>query len=156
MYKKILVPYDKSEPAQHALSAALDLAAGVPDAQITVLSVVDWHDFNAETFKIASRMSGVMGDSVDMIAIADVGEQAAREESERVAEDIADVIGDADIVSIAIVNGSPHDSIVDYARDMDFDCITMGHRGMGVIRGMLGSVCYSVLQKSTVPVLVVK
>ena len=70
MYKKILVPYDKSEPAQHALSAALDLAAGVPDAQITVLSVVDWHDFNAETFKIASRMSGVIGDSMDMIVIA--------------------------------------------------------------------------------------
>ena len=72
MYKKILVPYDKSEPAQHALSAALDLAAGVPDAQITVLSVVDWHDFNAETFKIASRMSGVMGDTMDMDVMAEV------------------------------------------------------------------------------------
>ena len=50
MYKKILVPYDKSDPAKNALAAALDLAAGVPGAQITVLSVVDWHDFNAETF----------------------------------------------------------------------------------------------------------
>ena len=49
MYKKILVPYDKSDPAKNALAAALDLAAGVPGAQITVLSVVDWHDFNAET-----------------------------------------------------------------------------------------------------------
>ena len=39
MYKKILVPYDKSEPAKNALGAALDLAAGVPGAQITVLSV---------------------------------------------------------------------------------------------------------------------
>ena len=29
---------------QHALSEALDLAAGVPGAQITVLSVVDWHE----------------------------------------------------------------------------------------------------------------
>ena len=60
MYKKILVPYDKSEPAQHALSAALDLAAGVPDAQITVLSVVDWHDFNAETFKTAPDRKSVV------------------------------------------------------------------------------------------------
>ena len=71
MYKKILVPYDKSDPAKNALGAALDLAAGVPGAQITVLSVVDWHDFNAETFKIASRMSGVMGDTMDMDVISD-------------------------------------------------------------------------------------
>ena len=32
MYKKILVPYDKSDPAKNALAAALDLAAGVPGA----------------------------------------------------------------------------------------------------------------------------
>ncbi len=156
MYKKVLVPYDKSDPSRRALAQALELVAGVPDAEITVLTVVDWHDFNAETFKIASRMSGVMGDSVDMIAIADVGEQAAREESERVAEDIADVIGDADIVSIAIVNGSPHDSITAYADEGGYDCIVMGHRGLGAMRGMLGSVCYSVLHKTCMPVLVVK
>ena len=41
----------KSDPAKNALAAALDLAAGVPGAQITVLSVVDWHDFNAETLQ---------------------------------------------------------------------------------------------------------
>lgn len=156
MYKKILVPYDKSDPAKNALAAALDLAAGVPGAQITVLSVVDWHDFNAETFKIASRMSGVVGDAVDMRAIADVGEEAAREASERIAEDIADLIGDVDIVSIAIVNGSPHDAITAYADEGDYDCIVMGHRGLGAMRGMLGSVCYSVLHKTCRPVLVVK
>ena len=96
MYKKILVPYDKSDPAKNALGAALDLAAGVPGAQITVLSVVDWHDFNAETFKIA------------------------------------------------------------YADEGGYDCIVMGHRGLGAVRGMLGSVCYSVLHKTNVPVLIVK
>ena len=55
MYKKILVPYDKSDPAKNALGAALDLAAGVPGAQITVLSVVDWHDFNAEYKLFSSK-----------------------------------------------------------------------------------------------------
>lgn len=78
MYKKILVPYDKSDPAKNALGAALDLAAGVPGAQITVLSVVDWHDFNAETFKIASRMSGVMGDTMDMDVISEVENEAIK------------------------------------------------------------------------------
>ena len=156
MYKKVLVPYDKSDPSKRALAQALDLMADVPDGEITVLTVVDWHDFNAETFKIASRMSGVMGDSIDMNSIADLGQEAAREESERVAEDIAPLVGDVDIVSIAIVNGSPYDSITAYADEGDYDCIVMGHRGLGAMRGVLGSVCYSVLHKTNRPVLVVK
>ena len=156
MYKKILVPYDKSEPAQHALSAALDLAAGVPDAQITVLSVVDWHDFNAETFKIASRMSGVMGDAMDMNVMAEVESEAIKADIDAIAESIASLVGDAAGVGIAVVNGSPHDSITAYADEGAYDCIVMGHRGLGAVRGMLGSVCYSVLHKTNVPVLIVK
>ncbi len=162
MYKKVLVPYDKSEPARRALAQALDLVACAPDAEVTVLSVVDWRDFNAETFKIASRMSGVAGDAVGMAAFADVGLEAAREESERVAEDIAgipgcaDALGDGGRVAIAVVNGSPHDAITAYADEGGYDCIVMGHRGMGAMRGVLGSVCYSVLHKTACPVLVVK
>ena len=88
MYKKILVPYDKSDPAKNALGAALDLAAGVPGAQITVLSVVDWHDFNAETFKIASRMSGVMGDTMDMDVISEVENEAIKADMDERCVDI--------------------------------------------------------------------
>ena len=156
MYKKVLVPYDKSEPARHALAQAIDLVKGVPDAKITVLNVVDWHDYNAETFKIASRMSGVLGDSLDMNAIADVGEEAAREATDRITEDIADIIGGEQMVDIAIVNGSAHDTITAYADEGGYDCIVMGHRGLGAVRGMLGSVCYSVLHKTSKPVLIVK
>ena len=108
MYKKILVPYDKSEPAQHALSAALDLAAGVPGAQITVLSVVDWHDFNAETFKIASRMSGVMGDTMDMDVMAEVENEAIKADTDAIAENIAPLVGDAEGIAIAVEIGRAH------------------------------------------------
>lgn len=156
MYKKILVPYDKSDPAKNALQAALDLAAGVPEATITVLSVVDWHDFNAETFRIASRMSGVLGDSLDMDAIAEVESEAVKADTDAIAENIAPLVGDAQGVEIAVVNGSPHDSITAYADEGGYDCIVMGHRGLGAVRGMLGSVCYSVLHKTNVPVLIVK
>ncbi|MVN58023.1 universal stress protein [Adlercreutzia equolifaciens] len=156
MYKKILVPYDKSDPAKNALAAALDLAAGVPGAQITVLSVVDWHDFNAETFKIASRMSGVMGDTMDMDVISEVENEAIKADMDAIADNIAPLVGDAEGIGIAVVNGSPHDSITAYADEGGYDCIVMGHRGLGAVRGMLGSVCYSVLHKTNVPVLIVK
>lgn len=155
MYKKVLVPYDDSEHAKNALRNALDLVRGT-DGQITVLNVVEWRDYNAETFKIASRMAGVAVDDVDTGAIGTLGDAAEREEVARIGADIADLVGEGDNVTVAVVNGSPHDSIVDFARDNGFDCIAMGHRGLGVIRGMLGSVCYSVLQKATMPVLVVK
>ncbi|WP_251213348.1 universal stress protein [Adlercreutzia murintestinalis] len=155
MYKKVLVPYDDSEHAKNALRNALDLVRGT-DGEITVLNVVEWRDYNAETFKIASRMAGVAVDDLDMGAIGTLNDTAEREEITRLEQSIAELVGADDRVSVAVVNGSPHDSIVDFARDNDFDCIAMGHRGMGVIRGMLGSVCYSVLQKATVPVLVVK
>ena len=98
MYEKILVPYDSSEPAAHALAQALELASMAPGA----------------------------------------------------------IVGDRDGVEIAVVNGSPHDAITGYANAGGYDCIAMGHRGMGAVRSMLGSVCYSVLQKTQVPVLIVK
>ncbi len=156
MYKKVLVPFDDSEPARRALQSAMNLVSEADDPQVTVLNVVEWHDYNAETFKIASRMSGVLGDSLDMNAISEIGSEAEVREMDRIAKSIADIVGDAPYVDIAIVNGSPHDTIVAYANDLDYDCIAMGHRGMGVIRGMLGSVAYSVLQKANKPVLVVK
>lgn len=137
------------------LGAALDLAP-VCRRQITVLSVVDWHDFNAETFKIASRMSGVMGDTMDMDVISEVENEAIKADMDAIAENIAPLVGDAEGIGIAVVNGSPHDSITAYADEGGYDCIVMGHRGLGAVRGMLGSVCYSVLHKTNVPVLIVK
>lgn len=156
MYKKILVPFDNSDSSQRALQSALQMVDGIDGSQITVLRVIEWHDYNAETFKIASRMSGVQGDSLEMATISDVSDEAQLQEISRIREEIAPIVGDAPDVDVAIVHGSPHDAIVAYASDLDFDCIAMGHRGMGVFRGMLGSVAYSVLQKTTKPVLVVK
>lgn len=156
MFRKILVPYDSSEPAAHALAQAMELASLMPDAAVTVLTVVDWHDYNAETFKIAARMSGVMGSALQADSLEKIDEEASRETTENIRKAIAPIIGDGANVEIAVVNGSPHDAITGYAEAGDYDCIVMGHRGMGAVRSMLGSVCYSVLQKTQIPVLIVK
>ena len=50
----------------------------------------------------------------------------------------------------------PGDQIVQYAKDNSCDLIIMGSRGLGALRGMLGSVSSYVLREATVPVLVVK
>lgn len=43
-----------------------------------------------------------------------------------------------------------------YAEEHDCDLIVMGRRGLGAIRGMLGSVSFGVLRATDVPVLTVK
>jgi nucleotide-binding universal stress UspA family protein len=159
MYKKILVPFDDSEPSKHALKSALELVSGVEGGEVCVLSVIEWHDYNVETFKIASRMSGVVGDSLDMNAISEIDAEAEKAESLQIQREIADIVeesGKGVEVKVAVVNGSPHDTIVAYASDLNYDCICMGHRGMGAVRAMLGSVAFSVLQKANRPVLIIK
>ena len=51
---------------------------------------------------------------------------------------------------------SPGDQIVTYAVDNGCDLIVMGSRGLGALRGMLGSVSSFVLRNADVPVLIVK
>lgn len=156
MYKKVLVPFDDSPSSQNALKNAVQLVEGVEGSELVVLKVVEWHDYNAETFKIATRMSGVLEDSLDTKTVAEIGDEAQNTEIARIKEEVESILGASEGIDVAVANGSPHDAIVAYASENDFDCIVMGHRGMGVIRGMLGSVAYSVLQKADRPVLVVK
>lgn len=155
MYSKILVPYDRSEHARHAVKEAIDLASVMPGCTVTVVLVVDRRDFNTETFKIAARMAGVAEAAIDPSMMA--GEDPNRDDIAELKEDIAQAVGDhGDIVAYDVITGSPHDAITAYAARGGYDCIVMGHRGLGAVRGMLGSVCYSVLHKTSIPVLIVK
>jgi nucleotide-binding universal stress UspA family protein len=55
-----------------------------------------------------------------------------------------------------IASPTPTQGILDYAEANDVDLIVMGNRGMGKLRGALGSVSYGVLHRSDVPVLIMK
>ena len=50
----------------------------------------------------------------------------------------------------------PGEQIVAYAEDHGCDLIVMGSRGLGALRGILGSVSSHVLRQAKVPVLIVK
>lgn len=56
-----------------------------------------------------------------------------------------------------IMVGSPVEIITRYAKEMEFDQIVIGPRGLGVVKGLLlGSVASKVMQLSTVPILLIK
>ena len=157
MYKNILVPYDGSEHAQHALEAAIDLGEGERSVKITVLNVTDLVDFDDSTFEIAARMAGVP-------PISDSTAKKAREhyftEHKKSVQDhiqsFFESLPENIEIQIAVVGGHPQEAITQYANEGDFDCIVMGRRGLGALRGALGSVSFAVLRSVELPVLVVK
>ena len=154
MYQSILVPYDRSEHAKHALSAALELASTSFEGKVTLLYVAELPDFDDPTFEAAAQMAGVARVSQeDSLA-------AQREFYERKKKDlIADaksIVGDFTQVVYRVTSGKPHDAIVEFADTGQFDLVVMGNRGLGALRGALGSVSYAVLRSVDIPVLIVK
>ena len=80
------------------------------------------------------------------------------EETEKVREGIGSVLDDlGDRAAIEVIPGyAPAADILSYAEKVDADLIVMGSRGLGAIRGVLGSVSYAVLREAPMPVLVIK
>lgn len=152
LYHNILIPYDKSDHARHAIEAALEIISDDPVAKATVLYVADTTEYDEVAFVAAAKMAGVQevsGERMtrdmlvrDLNAIkAAVAERAAGRENQ---------------VVVKVAMGHPHQAIIKFAQENGCDLIVMGSRGINAIAGMIGSVSYAVIRESEVPVLVVK
>lgn len=59
--------------------------------------------------------------------------------------------------TVELLQGSPAEIILNYAKEQGADVIVIGSRGLGGIREfVLGSVSHNVVQSARIPVLVVK
>lgn len=157
MYKNILVPFDGSEPSQHALLAAINMSEAETPVDITVLKVAEPMNFDDSTFEVAARMAGVP--KVDVSVLDATRDNYNNEHRKKIQEQIQDffekIPANIDI-QIVVENGRPQEVICEYARENSIDCIVMGRRGLGAIRAALGSVSFAVLRGIDLPVLVVK
>lgn len=131
MSRHLLVPMDDSEPARAALEYALSV---FPDGDVTVAHAVD--DLEA----------------------AYAGQSA---EDARNPEFFADVHAIADeygaTVETTVLEGTPAESVLEYADERDVDGIVMGSEGRsGVSRMLLGSVAEQVAREASVPVTIVR
>lgn len=146
MYNKILVAYDRSEAADRALEAAIELVEHDVAKRILVMTVYS-PTSDDPGFDVAARMSGNMN------------EESVAEETplQFLREALAPKLeGKADFVDTFVLRGKPHEVIVEAAKDNGCDLIVMGRRGLTGISAALGSVSKSVLRDSTLPVLLVK
>lgn len=154
-YRNILVPYDSSESARHALFAALEATEYAPDAVVTVLYVAPVPDIESSSFAVAAQVSGVFPlsakDHQEML------ESYLERKRTEISAELEKLLSDNDKeVRLDVSHGKPSKVICDYVNEYNIDLVVMGCRGLDAVRGMIGSVSTAVLRGVDCPVLVVK
>ena len=127
LYDNIMVPYDGSESAQAALAEAVRYAREDPGAALHIVQIVDTEQLVIEKLEKEGRNTPDELSSVLLHAHYDLLDETV-----------------------------PGEQIVAFADEHACDLIVMGSRGLGALRGILGSVSSHVLREAAVPVLIVK
>ena len=140
--KRILVPFDGSEPAEAALELAVDLH---DETEIVVVYVLDpMIDYSRRRAFPGYTMADEFKNERER------AEALLEEVEEKWAEEHGSLETDIDA-------GSPARAIVSYVEDEGIDQIVMGSHGRDrAARILLGSVAETVARRSPVPVTIVR
>jgi nucleotide-binding universal stress UspA family protein len=135
---EVILGFDGSEGARHAVGEAVALARGFGSPLILA-------------FGYEPPATG--GEVADLRKAVEAHGQEVLRAGARLAAD-----ADASVpVEVILVDDRPADSLTNLAAQRGAHAIVVGHRGMGPIKGaVLGSVTYRVLHSAPCPVLVVK
>jgi nucleotide-binding universal stress UspA family protein len=140
MYNDLVLPTDGSEGTAAAAEHAAALAAAF-DATVHVVSVAD------ERNRFETPSAGLAADAWD---------DREHERAETAAEETAAALPDDVTAEAVVVEGIPHQAIVDYAEESGADAVVMGTHGRtGLDHYLVGSVAEKVVRTSPVPVLTV-
>ncbi len=142
MIQHIMVPYDKSEPANHAFEYALDLAKKY-NSTISIVSCVVIQVPTDPYFGTAYMETTKLLREDALGSISKL-EPRLRESNISFKTEVLEVI-------------SITESLISYAESHNVDLIVMGSRGLGGFKKLLlGSVATGVSQHSKCPVLITK
>jgi len=138
--KKILVPVDGSAYSLSAVRLAGRLAR-VHGSRVWILNVIDE--------EVELQICRLQGDECDQVR------RNIEEQARGLVADMKAELGQMEVESSTIVNrGSPHQVILDTAKDLDIDLIVMGKLGRrGIKRILLGSVAERVIEFASCPIL---
>ena len=156
-YKNILVPFDGSKHAMGAVKAALGLIKGSDDSKLTILHVVSMSV--APTISESDPVLGSTPTYIDYLDYANLYDDSLSQKRDKMIQEVTQEFSDIPAEQVeydAIAHPSPVQAIADYCQAHACDMIVMGRRGLGAIRGMLGSVSSGVLRSTDLPVLTVK
>ncbi|NGP46493.1 universal stress protein [Bacillaceae bacterium SIJ1] len=142
MYKTMIVPIDGSESSFDALQEALKIAKESKNAPTLKIVHIKHH------VPLINSMGGI---PLNM-------DEVLEKESQHVMDKANDVLKNETVTyEVSSDFGDPASIICEKAETEHADLIVMGSRGLGPFREVvLGSVSSKVLQRSKVPVLIVK
>ncbi len=139
MFTNILCPVDFSADSERALAAALALARAT-DGHVTILTVVD----------------PLLAAGAEAAGANDVLDQQTQQELHQLLDRAAPGMAPARMAAVTTRVGRPSVEILAQATDSNADVIVIGTRGLGGAQKLLlGSTSQHVLERATVPVLVV-
>lgn len=156
-YQRIMVPYDGSEHSKGAFSVARDLVIDEPTAQLFVVNVVPTS--TAPAYTDADPLMGGAPAFIDQQSYTEMFDRALHDVQDEMRNELKTLLDGLDESQVhydVIAHPSAVHGLVEYSQDHNCDLIIMGRRGLGAIRGMLGSVSYGVLRSVDLPVLTVK
>ena len=153
LYDNIMVPYDGSPSATAALAEAVRFAKEDPGLTLHIVQIMDTEKLVIEKLEASGPVNGAVPDGMRE-ALEEVTAEANRRLHGQVDGMLAGLMNK--VVVELLEETHPGSQIVSYAADHDCDLIVMGSRGLGALRGILGSVSSHVLREAAVPVLVVK
>jgi len=142
LFNRIVAAYDGSKESEKALEKAVELANSAPGAKLDVV-----HVFHFPAVYVA-----------DGFVMANALNKELMERAEKLVADLKKRLTDTGMeANVELLYGSPADSILKFAKEREADLIVIGSRGLSGIKELvLGSVSHNVVQRSPVPVLIVK
>ncbi|MBE0584321.1 MAG: universal stress protein [Desulfofustis sp.] len=148
MYKKVLVPLDGSELAECTLSHVKNLVKEGSVGEVTLLNVVildlSWSHLRSE------YSAGIDINAIRETLFARSSKYLADKASQLQSEGIT-------VKTEAVEANRPADKIAEYAQEKNMDLIVIGTHGYtGFKKLMMGSVAFSVLHQSHIPVLLIR
>jgi nucleotide-binding universal stress UspA family protein len=157
MYKKILVPYDGSEPSDKALDHAVNIAKMSGKSEVILLYVIA--EFPTYHFIERPARSIKTGEKTTVSQylkeVYELMEESANDVLDKKKEDIKKTTGLE--IGTKLLTGHISNSIIDFAAKEKDDLIVIGHvgrSGMSKIRS-LGSVSRSVSERAPCPVMII-
>jgi nucleotide-binding universal stress UspA family protein len=154
VYKRILVPLDGSELAEGVLPHAAALARRFKSEVVLLQVIQPLSRVVAETAPTAMEPSGAA--AVMSVRAAEEKHQRDRQEAMAYLKTLKGRVRGVR-TSLEIIDGTPGEAIVGYARDRKTDIIAMSTHGRGGLgRLVYGSVADHVLRHSATPLLLVR
>lgn len=157
MYKKILVPYDDSEPSNKALDHAVNISKMSGKSEVILLYVIA--EFSTYQFIERPARSIKTGEKTTVSQylkeVYELMEESANDVLDNKKEEIKKNTGFE--IRTKLLAGHISNSIIDFAAKEKVDLIVIGNVGRSGISKIktLGSVSRSVSEKAPCPVMII-